>query len=70
MSPTVPTREIRAVLDDVANALQGAAGLAGHVRRQAQTTADDTVKLEEAIARAASGFRRLQPGSGSGKGRR
>jgi hypothetical protein len=62
------TRELRAVLDDVANALQGAVGLAGHVRRNAQTVADDAVMLEAAIGRAVSALKRLQPRPGSGRG--
>ena len=58
MSRTVPTR---AVLDDVANALQAAIGLASHVRRNAQTAVDDAVALETAVGRALSALRRLQP---------
>jgi hypothetical protein len=59
---TAPTiRELRAVLDDVANALQGAIGLASHVRRSTQTVADDVVALEAAIGRAVSALKRLQP---------
>lgn len=64
------TRKLRAVLDDVANALQGAIGLATHVRRNAQTVADDAVALEAAIGRAVSALKRLQPRSGPGRGRR
>ena len=62
-------REIRAVLADMANALQGAVGLAALMRRNAQTVADDAVALEAAIGRAVSALRRLQPRSGLGRGR-
>ena len=63
-------REIRAVLADVANALQGAVGLASHVRRNTQTVADDAVMLEAAIGRAVSALKRLQPASRPPRGRR
>jgi len=69
-SVRLTAREIRAVLADVANALQGAVGLAAHVRRNAQTVADDAVALEAAIGRAVSALKRLQPRSGPGRGRR
>jgi hypothetical protein len=59
-------RELRAVLEEVANAFQGVVGLAAHLRREAQATADDAVALEGAIAQAASILKRLQPGSGAG----
>jgi len=42
--PRLP--ELHTVLEDVANALQGAVSLAALVRRQAQMTTDDAVKLE------------------------
>ena len=63
-------REIRAVLADVANALQGAIGLAALVRRNAQTVANDAVTLEAAIGRSVSALKRLQPRSGPGRGTR
>jgi hypothetical protein len=62
---TPTPRELRAVLDDVANALQGAIGLASHVRRNAQSVADDAVTLEAAIGRAVSALKRLQPRPGA-----
>jgi thioesterase domain-containing protein len=62
-------RELRVVIDELANAIQGAVGLAALVRRQAQTTADDAIKLEGVIARAASTLKRAQP-SGPGRGGR
>lgn len=60
-------RELRAVLADVANALQGVAGLATLLRRDTQITSDDAVTLEAAIGRAVSALKRLQP---RGHGRR
>jgi hypothetical protein len=63
MSP-LSHRELRRVVDELANALQAAIGLATHLRRQSQTTADDAVALEAAIGRAVSALRRLQPSRG------
>jgi hypothetical protein len=54
-------RELRMVLDELANALQGAVGMAALLRRQAQTTTDDVIRLEDAITRSAAALRRLQP---------
>ena len=59
MSPR--DRVLRQVLADLANALQGAIGLAAHLRRQTQNVADDTVMLEAVIGRAVSALKRLQP---------
>ena len=69
MSPVHP-RELRAVLDELANALQGAVGLAALLRRNAKTMADDAVQVEGVIARSASALKRLQPGSGRSRGGR
>ena len=55
------TSELRALIDELANALQGAVGLIALIRRQTQTTTADMVKLETSIGRAASALRRLQP---------
>jgi hypothetical protein len=52
---------LRRVLDDVANALQSAIGLATRLRRKSQDTADDAIMLEAAIGRAIAALRRLQP---------
>ena len=52
---------IRRVVDELANALQTAIGLATHLRRATQTTADDAVALEATIGRAVSSLRRLAP---------
>jgi thioesterase domain-containing protein len=60
MTPT--TREIRAVLDDVANALQVAAPLSTTLRRLVGDAAQQAVDLEAAIDRAVRAIRRLQPG--------
>jgi len=58
---------LRRVIDELANALQTAIGLATTQRRQTQTTADEAVALEAAVGRAVSALKRLQP---PGKGRR
>jgi hypothetical protein len=58
--PPIP-RELRATLDEVANALQRAIGLTTTLRHGAQGTADDAVALEAAISRAVTALRRLQP---------
>jgi hypothetical protein len=55
-------RQLHAVLDELANALQAALGLATHLRRNAQTIADDAVALETAVGRAVSVLKRAQPG--------
>jgi hypothetical protein len=55
-------REFRSALDELANALQGAVGLAALIRRNAQGVADDAVKLEAAVGRAAAALRRVLPG--------
>ena len=59
MSPR--DRLVRAVLDEIANALQAAIGLATTLRRDTQTTADAAVALEAAVGRAVAALRRLQP---------
>lgn len=51
----------REVVDQLANALQVAVGLAAESRRNAQTTAVDAVALEDAIRRATSVLRQVQP---------
>jgi hypothetical protein len=63
MSPA-DVQQLRAVLDEVANALQGAVGLAALIRRNAQDMTDDAVQLEAAIGRAAVALRRVQPRGG------
>ena len=50
----------REVVDELANALEVAIGFAAQVRRNAQTTADDAVRLECSIARAVSVLKRIQ----------
>ena len=63
MSPA-DVQQLRAALDEVANALQGAVGLAALIRRHTQNAADDAVKLDAAIGRAAIALRRVQPHGG------
>ena len=58
---------LRRVIDDLANALQTAIGLATKVRRETQDTVDDAVMLEAAIGRAVSALKRLQPASKEGR---
>jgi len=58
---------LQRVIDDVANALQHAIGLATAIRRETQSTADDAVALEAAIGRAVSALQRLQPPNGGGR---
>ena len=58
--------ELGAAIGEVANALQAALGLAALLRQQAQTTADDAVTLDGAIARAVAALKRLHPPSGPG----
>ena len=58
---------LRRVIDDLANALQAAIGLAGKMRRETQGTAGDAVALEAAIGRGVSALRRLQPRRSGGR---
>ena len=55
----VDERQLRAVIDDVANALQGTIGLAARIQGTTQTTADDALALRGAIARAVAALKRL-----------
>jgi hypothetical protein len=50
----------RQVIDELANGLQVAVGLATQVRQESQTTADDAVLLEQSLAGAVSALKRLQ----------
>jgi hypothetical protein len=52
---------LRQVVEALANALQGAIGLATHLRRETQGTANEAVALEAAIGRAVVALKRLQP---------
>ena len=54
----------RQVVEDLADALQAAIGLAAQVRRNSKTTAEDAELLEASIARAVSALKRLQPRTG------
>jgi hypothetical protein len=60
MSPRDPVLW-RQVVDDLANALQIAIGKAAHVRRNAQTTSEEALRLDASIARAVSVLKRLEP---------
>jgi hypothetical protein len=53
--------ELRAALDELANTLQGAVGLAALVRAEAEAVAANASALELAITRAAAAMKRLQP---------
>jgi len=63
-------RELRAVVGELANALQGVAGLATLLRHNSQATVDDAIALEAAVGRAVSALKRLQPRAGSTRGQR
>ena len=60
MAPLDPL-VVRQVVDEIANALQTAIGVATLLRRQSQGVADDAIALEAAIGRAVVALRRLQP---------
>jgi hypothetical protein len=60
-------RVLRQVVDELANALQHAIGLATQVRRETQGTADDAVMLEAAIGRAVAALKRVQPQTRGGR---
>jgi hypothetical protein len=60
------SEHLGAVIEELANALQGAVGLAALLRQHAQTTADDAIALDGAIVRAVTALKRLQAGSGPG----
>jgi hypothetical protein len=53
--------ELGTVIEELANALQAALGLAAMVRRQMRTVADDAFAVDVAIARAVTALKRLQP---------
>jgi hypothetical protein len=57
----------REVIDQLANALQVAIGLAAEVRRNAQTTATDATALEGAIMQATAALSRVQPRAGAAR---
>jgi hypothetical protein len=62
MTPRDP--QLRRVLDELAQAVQTAIGLATRLRRETQTLADDAVRLEAALGRAVSALKRLHPRRG------
>jgi hypothetical protein len=60
---------LRDVIDELANSLQAAIGLAARVQHQSRASAADANQLEASIARAVSALRRLEPRSPSRRGR-
>jgi hypothetical protein len=52
------------VINELANALQAAIGIAGEVRTHAQTTIDEAVMLEASLARAVMALRTLRATQG------
>jgi hypothetical protein len=53
--------DLRAVVEELANALQAAGLLAALLRRNSETAASDAAALEQSIVRAAAAVRRLRP---------
>lgn len=58
---TVSDTELRTALDELANALQGAVGLAALVRAEATTLTNNAAELESAVTRAVAALKRRQP---------
>jgi hypothetical protein len=56
---------MRTALDELANAVQGALGLAALIRRESRSMNDDAIALEAAVNRAAAALRRLQSRRGA-----
>ena len=54
-------KELRRALDEIANAIQPALLLSTKLRRELGSNAEDVVRLEAALDRAARALRRLQP---------
>ena len=54
---------LRDVIDELANSLQVAIGLAARVQRNSHASAVDASQLETSIARAVSALKRLAPRS-------
>ena len=57
--PLDPAR-LSALVSALANSLQVAAGLSTQLRRDSQTTSDDTVRLEASLDRAVSTLQQLR----------
>ena len=62
--------ELGAVVEELANALQGAMGLTAMLRQLVKTTADEAFAVDVAIARAVTALKRLQPSSAPRERRR
>lgn len=60
MWPPSPER-LRNTIDALANALQSAALLSSRLRQQIESDGRDAAALDEAITRAVSALRQLQP---------
>lgn len=54
-------KELRQALDEIANALQPAVLLSTKLRRELGDTAEDALRLEGALGRAARALRKLRP---------
>ena len=59
--PMASDNDLRQVLDDIANALQPALLLATKLRRELGDRAEDAVRLEGALGRAARALGKLRP---------
>jgi hypothetical protein len=56
---------LRHVIDELANSLQAAIGLATRVQQSSRASVTDASQLEASIARAVTALRRLEPRSHS-----
>ena len=62
--------EVGAVIEELANAPQGAVGLTAMLRQQMKTTTECAFAVDVEIARAVTVLKRLQPPAGPGRGQR
>jgi hypothetical protein len=58
--PTEDSARLRAVLDQIANALQPAVVIAGQLHRDSATTVRDIAKLDSALARVVTILKTVQ----------
>ena len=58
--PTDDSARLRAVIDQLANALQPAVVLAGQLRRTSSTTLQDVANLEDALGRVVTILKTVQ----------
>jgi hypothetical protein len=61
---------LRDVIDELANSLQIAVGLAGHVQQSSRASATEAIQLEAALGRAVAALKRLEPRAPQTRGRR